>query len=141
MLIASSPASIMPARDLVGDQRAVADHPDFADALLFRVANLLGQLAVHEGLAVVVHRTWVMPSSTHSSTIFLNRSNDITPCVRCISSRGQNTHFALQMLVLSIWTISGRIGDAIAAGREQQPAQRLGVAAQHVLDAHRARAP
>ena len=29
------------------------------------------------------------------------------PCRRCMSSRGQNTHFALQMLVLSICTISG----------------------------------
>src|SRR6266567_512728 len=51
-----------------------------------------------------------MPSSAHSSTTFLNRSRLMTPCRRCISSRGQNTHFALQMFVLSIWTISGRIG-------------------------------
>ena len=28
-----------------------------------------------------------------------------------MSSRGQNTHFALQMFVLSIWTISGRMGE------------------------------
>ena len=32
------------------------------------------------------------------------------PCVRAMSSRGQNTHFALQRFVLSICTISGRIG-------------------------------
>ena len=32
------------------------------------------------------------------------------PCRRCISSRGQNTHLALQMFVLSIWTISGSLG-------------------------------
>src|SRR3954449_12715941 len=52
-------------------------------------------------------RTWVMPSSAHSSTIFRNRSTVIIPCLRCMSSRGQKTHFALQMFVLSIWTISG----------------------------------
>src|SRR5580765_2426648 len=51
-----------------------------------------------------------MLSSTHSSTTFLKRSKDMTPCLRCISSRGQNTHFALHMFVLSSCTISGRIG-------------------------------
>ena len=46
----------------------------------------------------------------------------MTPWRRCISSRGQNTHFALQMFVLSIWTISGSDGRAIAPRREQQAA-------------------
>src|SRR5262245_9589132 len=49
-----------------------------------------------------------MPSAAHSSTIFLKSSMLITPWRRCISSRGQNTHFALQRFVLSIWTMSGR---------------------------------
>ena len=44
-----------PARDLLGDQRAVADHADFLDALLLGVAHLLDQLPVDERLAVVVH--------------------------------------------------------------------------------------
>ena len=48
-----------------------------------------------------------MPSATHSSTIFLNSVMSMIPCLRSMSSRGQNTHFALQMFVLSIWTISG----------------------------------
>ena len=39
---------------LLGDQRAVADHADFLDPLLLRVADLLGQVAVEERLAVVV---------------------------------------------------------------------------------------
>ena len=55
MLMASSPASIMPARDLLGDERAVADHADFLDALLLRVADLLDELPIDERLAVVVH--------------------------------------------------------------------------------------
>ena len=33
------------------------------------------------------------------------------PCLRSMSSRGQNTHLALQMLVLSICTMSGRTGE------------------------------
>src|SRR4029453_3680358 len=32
----------------------------------------------------------------------------MTPCRRCMSSRGQNTHLALQRFVLSIWMISGQ---------------------------------
>src|SRR5688572_23432916 len=55
-------------------------------------------------------RTWVMPSVTHSSTILRNSSTDMIPCRRCMSSRGQNTHLALQMFVLSICTISGMRG-------------------------------
>ncbi len=34
-----------PARDLLGDQRAVADHPDFTDPLLLGVADLLHEAA------------------------------------------------------------------------------------------------
>ena len=62
------------------------------------------------------------------------------PCRRCISSRGQNTHLALQMFVLSIWTISGRIGRPVAAGREHQAAHRLRLLAEHVFGAVCARA-
>ena len=51
-----------------------------------------------------------MPSAAHSSTIFRNSSMSMTPCRRCISSRGQNTHLALHRFVLSIWTMSGRRG-------------------------------
>ena len=32
------------------------------------------------------------------------------PCFRAMSSRGQNTHLALQRFVLSICTISGSVG-------------------------------
>src|SRR4029453_8638823 len=34
----------------------------------------------------------------------------MAPWRPCMSSRGQKTHFALQMFVLSIWTISGKRG-------------------------------
>ena len=43
------------ARDLLGDERAVADHADFGDALRLRVPHLLDELLVEERLAVVVH--------------------------------------------------------------------------------------
>ena len=99
------------AGDLLGDQRAVADHPDFLDALLLRVADLLGQVPVEERLAVVVH-AHVRDAELGALVDDLRNSSTLmTPWRRCISSRGQNTHFALQMFVLSIWTISGRIGE------------------------------
>src|SRR5688572_10493951 len=51
-----------------------------------------------------------MPSEAASSTTLRYRSNSITPWRRCISSRGQKTHLALQRFVLSIWTMSGHRG-------------------------------
>ena len=55
------------------------------------------------------------------------------PCLRCISSRGQNTHLALQMFVLSIWTISGRMGDRSRPSSEHQAAHRLRLLAEDAL--------
>ena len=55
MLIASSPASIIPRAEAFGDERPVADHPDFGDATRLRIPHLLDELFVEKGLAVVVH--------------------------------------------------------------------------------------
>ena len=98
------------ARRGLGDQRAVADQADLGDADRLGVADLLDQLAIDERLAVVVHPDVRDAERAHSSAIFWNSAMSMMPCVRAISSRGQNTHLALQMFVLSICTISGRIG-------------------------------
>ena len=70
-----------------------------------------GEPGSYERFAVGVDADVSNTQLAHSSTTFLNRSKLMIPCLRCISSRGQNAHLALQMFVLSIWTISGRIGD------------------------------
>ena len=41
--------------DRFGDERSVADHPDFGDPPLLRVPHLFDELPVEKRLAVVVH--------------------------------------------------------------------------------------
>ena len=108
--------------------------PDFLDALLLGVAHLLDQLPVDERLAVVVHAD-VRDAERRALVDDLAGTGrpSMIPCLRCMSSRGQNTHLALQMFVLSIWTISGQAGRAVASGRQQQPAHGLRVCAQQAL--------
>ena len=127
------------ARDRFGDQRSVADHADFLDALLLRVADLLDQLLVDERLAVVVHPDVGDAELARTRRRSCGRASTLMiPCLRCMSSRGQKTHFALQMFVLSICTISGMMRRAIAPRREQQPADRLRLLAQQRLRRHAA---
>ena len=83
--------------------------------LLLGVADLLDELPVDERLAVVVH-AHVRDAELRALVDDLAEQVDVmTPWRRCMSSRGQNTHLALQMFVLSIWTISGQHRGAVAA--------------------------
>ena len=56
MLIASSPASIMPRATFSVISEPLLIIPTSLDALLLGVADLLDELAIEERLAVVVHR-------------------------------------------------------------------------------------
>ena len=80
-----------------------------------------------------------MPSSAHSSTIFRKRSNvhDALPAVHLVA-RAEHALRVADVRALDLDDV-GQARRAVAPGREQQPADRLGVGRQQPLGDSRAR--
>jgi len=122
-----------PARDVLGDERAVADHPDFLDALRLGVAHLLDELAVEERLAVVVHAHVRDPERRALVHDLLEEVHvhDALPPVHLVA-RAEHALGVAEVRAFDLDDV-GQPSGLVAAGREQQLPDGLGVGAEQPL--------
>ena len=125
MLIASRPGLDHAPRHLVRDQRPVADEPDFPDANLLRVADLLDQLPIDERLAVVVH-PHVRDAERGALVRHLPEQRHVHDALLALHLVARAEH-ALGVADVGALDLDdlGQHGRAVAPGGEQQAADGL----------------
>ncbi len=122
-----------PARDVLGDERPVADHPDFLDALRLGVAHLLDELAVEERLAVVVHAHVRDAERRALVDDLLEEVHVHDPLLPVhLVARAEHALGVAEVRALDLDDVRQPAG-LVAAGREQQFSDGLGVGAQQPL--------
>ena len=110
-----------PASDLLGDERAVADHPDFLDAFLLGVADFLDELPVDERLPVVVdaHVGDAERCALVDDLAEEVERHDALPAMHLVA-RAEHALGVADVGALDLDDLR-EPGRAVAAGREQQP--------------------